>query len=76
MQLSNDVLLTHEELLEKALDIIAEMLLAGSHAGECTNVNDILEPCMLHVEAYRKREQKAREFLISFVDAGPPTRLS
>lgn len=50
--------------LKIAEEIIRELLLAGSHAGECDNLPDRTEACSLHIAASDARRAKAEAFLL------------
>lgn len=49
--------------LKSAEEIIRELLLAGSHEGECNNLPDRMEACSLHVASSDARRAKAEAFL-------------
>lgn len=50
-------------LLVEATDIITDLLLAGAHEGECTNINTPDVSCELHLAAYEFRLKRAESFL-------------
>lgn len=43
--------------------VIRDLLKNGEHEGPCDNEEDPYDSCSLHVEAVRKRDQAAREFM-------------
>ncbi len=54
---------SYEELCYQAMQIIRDLLSAGAHEGDCTNLNAPKTRCSLHMETYAQRTNAAKEFL-------------
>lgn len=60
-------MVNHKEELDRALDIIRDLLKGGEHDGPCDNEGmEQDDSCSLHVAAGKRRDDLARAFLSEF----------